>query len=54
MSRQSEEDNRGEFVVSVGSDPPETNEVQTGWPWFHLWQRRLWPYGDLNVGDVLY
>jgi len=54
MSRQSEVHNRGEFVVSVGSDPPEANEVQTGWPWFHLWKRQLWPYDDLNVGDVLY
>jgi 5-methylcytosine-specific restriction protein A len=52
--QQCEPQHFGEFVVSIGNDPPDADEERSGWPWFHLWQRRLWPYADLNVGDVLY
>lgn len=41
------------YVTSRGTVPESADDL-AGWVWFNLWQRRLWPYKELNVGDTLY
>ena len=42
------------FITSRGYVLPSSGDELAGWVWFNMWQRRLWPYKELNVGDTLY
>ena len=42
------------FITSRGFVLPSSGDKLAGWVWFNMWQRRLWPYRELAVGDTLY
>jgi hypothetical protein len=42
------------FITSRGFALPTDAGVMRENLWFNLWQRRLWPYKELDVGDTLY
>ena len=44
----------GEFVTSRGFVLPTSGDELAGWVWFNMWQRRLWPFRELGLGDTLY
>lgn len=43
-----------EYVVSRPFSLPETAAELAERLWFNLWQKKLWPYEALAVGDILY
>src|SRR4051812_15889812 len=47
-------DRPGRFVTSRGYTLPTTPDGMAASPWFNLWQRRLWPYRELQPGDTLF
>jgi hypothetical protein len=42
------------FVTSRPFALPTDAAEMAGRSWFHLWERRLWPYTELQEGDTLY
>lgn len=42
------------FVTSRGFALPTDATKMAGFPWFNMWQRRLWPYQELHDGETLY
>lgn len=42
------------FITSRGFALPTSSDELAGWVWFNMWQRRLWPYRALEVGDTLF
>jgi len=44
----------GEFVTSRGFALPISEDEMAQQLWFNMWQRRLWPYQELQQGNTLY
>lgn len=43
-----------EHITSRGFKLPERPEEMAGELWFNMWERKLWPYEELVVSDILY
>jgi hypothetical protein len=44
----------GEFITSRGFALPTSEQEMSQNLWFNMWQRRLWPYQELQFGSTLY
>lgn len=42
------------YVTSRGFLLPETEAEMGAAFWFNMWTKRLWPYKELQTGDILY
>lgn len=42
------------YITSRGFRLPESAQEMTNRFWFNMWQRKIWPYQELVVGDILY
>jgi hypothetical protein len=42
------------LITSRGYVLPESSEEFGNGIWFNLWTKKLWPYNELEFGDILY
>jgi len=42
------------FVTSRNYELPATPEAFGNELWFNLWMKKIWPYNELGIGDMLY
>ena len=42
------------YITSRKFVLPKSPEEMAGQQWFNLWTKRLWPYCEIAMGDILY